>query len=146
MELNWYVLEYSYLLGIEYNPVVATLDLRIDARMSIDHPKVKDVEKFEDHFEDITLTFVDVRHIELIKNQGNVVLPEGDLGNIDRVEFVETTDTSRSNLVIFGEIADSFVDGDDQEVASALHIPMYCKFVSEHFAFRVGFERIRIST
>lgn len=149
MDFNWFCFDYSYLLLIDYKVALCQLTLVIDARMSIDHPKVKEVKSFEEHFEEIEICLTGVIYFKSIADK-NILnhTPPHDIGSIYHLYF-EESNAAKEEFITDPKISGSnlFIKLDDgtREMpalySSSIRV---MNFISEMLIFKAGFEDVTI--
>lgn len=148
MNFNWFSFDYSYLLLIDYKVALCQLTLVIDGRMSIDHPKAKEVKSFEEHFEEIEIRLKGVQYFQTIVSKHiSDLLPPRDIGSIDYLNFDESdaategfiTNPKCRNSSLFLKLGNGI-----QEMSYPYLNIKVMNFASEMLIFKAGFEEVTI--
>lgn len=147
MNLEWYSFDYSYLLSIDYRPTDCSLEVGIEARMSVDHPKSKIATSFEDLFEEISVVFRGVQYVKLISSLNILNDPNDDHGNIEH--FSITSGENNLGLVRKRQgdkitLSVDLLTNKSVEIFSKTKGLQFAEFISEMIAFEVGFEQYDI--
>jgi hypothetical protein len=91
MDLEWYLFEHSYLLGLNVDPITCSLTIHIDAKITYEHPKAKKKnieESIEESFENISIVFKGVQYLRMINSINLLTNPNDDLGSIEKLELI----------------------------------------------------------
>lgn len=131
---------------ISYNPIERRLELEIDARITVDHPRCSSVTEFEDYFERIKLVFEGVRFLDIIVDRGISSVSQSDLGDIDCLTIHERDSVDDLSAVQFPTVAEEYVRGSQKWHGVQSTIAKYCcEFFSDHICFLVGYENLTLS-
>ncbi|HHY72331.1 MAG TPA: hypothetical protein GX497_03730 [Bacillus bacterium] len=148
MNLQWYLFDHSYLMGISYNPIDCLLTLDIDAKITYEHPKAKSINSSEDNFENISIRFEGVQYIRMINSLNLRTNPNDDFGSIEHLQLKSLNSVSEGF---------SIIDENDRKIMS-LNLTednvvtiftnsnslSFLTFVSEMISFEIGFESYSI--
>jgi hypothetical protein len=148
MKLGWYLFEHSYLTDIQINPINCTLNLRIDAKMTYDHPKTVDNMNLEESYVEIEVLFEGVQYLRMVNSAQLLMNPNDDLGSIEQF------DTKGLNSISPGltikknndknELLLDLSDGNKVQVLSKSKEVTFLNFISEMISFEIGFEKLSI--
>jgi hypothetical protein len=149
MNLEWFSFDESYLISIDYHQMECKLVVNIDARMSVNHPKVQEVKNFEDYFKKIQLIFNGVQYYKTITSSHVTTDPNEDIGNIEYIKMLSSeTDNNNVNVTQNGERLNITLDLMNDEQASIFsrsNSITFCEFISEKVIFQVGFENLTVN-
>lgn len=149
MSLEWYSFEDSYLLAIDYRQMAAILIVDIDARMSIDHPRIQKQGGNEDFFSRIKLIFEGVQYYRAITSLHIKHDPNEDIGSIESVRIIDPYLASREFSVeqdgVRLKLSMGLTGNNKATIYSKSGGIKILEFVSEKIAFQVGYEGLKIS-
>lgn len=97
MNLEWYLFEHSYLTGIEYNPRSCSLILKIDAKITFEHPESTGINNLEDSFVEVTVLFEGVQYLRLISSLNLLTNPNDDIGSIEQFHLKDSKSIRMEN-------------------------------------------------
>lgn len=148
MKLSYYLFEHSYLMGVEYNPLLGTLKLIVDAKLTFEHPSVNATDN-EAKFEDVELLFEGVQYLKVISDSLLVDNPNEDLGSIERLIVSKTfencrdIDVQRANEKYM--LSTELSDNETVSVTTKSYDFALITFISEMISFELGCEKVSIN-
>lgn len=83
MDLEWYLFEHSYLLDIQIIPINNQLILRLDAKMTYDHPRTSQRTDSGKGFVEIEMAFEGVQYLKMFNSPNLIINPNEDIGSIE---------------------------------------------------------------
>ena len=148
MNLNWYSFKESYLQSIDYQITKCKLVICIDARMSIDHPKVNQLNS-EQNFVNLKMVFEGIQYFRSINSSNLETDPNDDYGSIYRIKVKEltTVEAKLAGVMFDRKPAKLILDYDNgtiAEVYSNVSEIKFLDFISEMLAFRIGFAGMQV--
>lgn len=148
MNLEWYLFEHSYLIGIEYNPIGCSLTLKIDAKMTFDHPKSNANSNLKESFLEIEVFFEGVQYLRMLNSKNLLNNPNDDIGSIEQFNLKNSDSVSKGLLIKEKsdkqELTLSLLEGNEVTVFSKSKEVKFLNFISEMISFEIGFERFVI--
>jgi hypothetical protein len=83
MDLEWYLFEHSYLLDIQIMPMNNRLILRLDAKMTYDHPRAGERNTSGKGFVEIEMAFEGAQYLKMLNSPNLINNPNEDIGSIE---------------------------------------------------------------
>ncbi|KQU58352.1 hypothetical protein R3398_18710 [Rossellomorea marisflavi] len=145
--LDWYLLEHSYLMDIQVSPVSGILTLCIDAKMTYDHPNIHENTKTEEGFMEIEIIFKGVQYLRMLNSSLLFENPNDDIGSIELFSIKDIDTVRRLSNLEINNNQESFFDLSDGNAARVLlknERLKYLNFLSEFVSFELGFEELSI--
>jgi len=143
MNIDWYVFEESYLVGIEFKICDSKIIINLDAKISNQHPKVSQIKLYEDTFEEVQMVFNGVQYYRGINSTTILNDPNDDIGSVYSLR-IENTNSVEEGIVF--EYKDSLMKismNNNNEVISEIFSQFknikFVQFVSEMITFRAAF-------
>lgn len=148
MNIDWYVFEESYLLDIDYKIVECTIEIKIDARISNNHPKVSNMVSCRNYFEEIKIVLKGIQYLNTISSLNLSSKENEDLGNIDMLllrDYSKVSDYVK--IVIDKNTLKLSIEDSEQvfaEVYSKINKIKFIEFISDMIAFKAAFNEIEV--
>jgi hypothetical protein len=147
MNLNHYLFEHSYLIGLDYDPISCSLKLFIDAKITFEHPKANKINE-NATFVDIEVLFEGVTYFRILTNPLLQNNPNDDYGSIEHFYLKNSNEVSQGFAVKkIGNTQKLSLELSDGLVYSVLSNSNEIKFlnlISEMLSFEIGFEKMII--
>lgn len=143
MSIDWYVFEESYLIGIDHKICDSTIIIKLDAKISNQHPKVSKTKSYEDTFEEVQILFNGVQYYRGINSANILNDPNDDIGSVYSLQIGNNNSVEDGIRVEYKDSLMKISMDNNNEVISEIFSQSknikFVEFVSEMISFRAAF-------